>query len=74
MSVKYWWSDDFRWFCLLVDDGVNQATVSLTPEQAQELSDEADPKWAELLKKGRAQALDLLEKARNGTLPDDAAH
>lgn len=38
MSVKYWWSDDFKWFCLLVDDGVNKATVSLTPEQAQPLS------------------------------------
>jgi hypothetical protein len=33
-KVKYWWSEDRKWFCILVNDGVNQATVSLTPEEA----------------------------------------
>jgi hypothetical protein len=33
-KAKAWWSDDGKWFCLLVNDGVNQATVSLTPEEA----------------------------------------
>lgn len=27
MSIKYWWSDDFQWFCILTDDGVNKATI-----------------------------------------------
>lgn len=68
MSIKYWWSDDLQWFCILTDDGVNKTTVSLTREQARDLSDEADPRWAEMLAKGRKQALEALEAARNGTL------
>jgi hypothetical protein len=38
IKIKYWWSEDRKWFCVLVDDGVNQATVSLTPEEAGLLS------------------------------------
>jgi hypothetical protein len=41
MKIKYWWSEDRQWFCVLVDDGVNQATVSLTPEEADAFADEA---------------------------------
>lgn len=37
-KIKYWWSDDRKWFCILVDDGNAQATVSLTPEEAGVLS------------------------------------
>ena len=33
-KIKYWWSSDKQWFCILVDDGLNKATVSLTPEEA----------------------------------------
>lgn len=64
MSIKYWWSDDLQWFCILADDGVNQTTVSLTREQAGELAAEADPAFADLLGKGREQALRLLAEAR----------
>lgn len=71
-GIKYWWSDDREWFRVFVDDGVNQATASLSLEQAQELSAESDPKWAETLKEGRRRALALLEKARNGTLESAA--
>jgi len=37
-KIKSWWSDDGKWFCLLVNDGVNQATVSLTRAEAKALS------------------------------------
>lgn len=36
-KVKSWWSEDGKWFCLLVNDGVNQATVSLTRAEAKAL-------------------------------------
>ena len=64
MSVKYWWSDDLQWFCILTDDGVNQTTVSLSREEAGDLAVEADPKFADLLAEGRKRALKLLEEAR----------
>lgn len=64
MSIKYWWSDDFQWFCILTDDGVNQTTVSLSRDEADDLSMEADPKFADLLEEGRKRALKLLDAAR----------
>lgn len=33
-KIKAWWSEGGEWFCMLVNDGVNQATVSLTPDEA----------------------------------------
>jgi hypothetical protein len=38
IKIKYWWSDDKKWFCIIINDGVNEATVSLTPEEASLLS------------------------------------
>lgn len=38
VKIKYWWSEDKKWFCILLDDGINKATVSLTPEEASLLS------------------------------------
>lgn len=38
IKIKYWWSDDKKWFCILLDDGNSKATVSLTPEEASLLS------------------------------------
>jgi hypothetical protein len=64
MSVKYWWSDDLQWFCIRTDDGVNQTTVSLSRDEAGDLSMEADPKFADLLEEGRKRALKLLDAAR----------
>jgi hypothetical protein len=69
MSIKYWWSDDFQWFCILMDDGVNKTTVSLTREEAADLSMEADPSFADLLKRGRDRALALLDEARSRYIP-----
>lgn len=37
-KIKAWWSDDGKWFCVLAYDGVSQATVSLTPEEAEQLA------------------------------------
>lgn len=37
-KIKSWWSEDGKWFCIFVNDGVNQATVSLTRAEARELS------------------------------------
>ena len=64
MSIKYWWSDDFQWFCILTDDGTGQTTVSLTREEAEALSAEADPKFADMLAEGRKRALKILDDAR----------
>lgn len=69
MSIKYWWSDDLQWFCILADDGVSQTTISLSREEADDLSMEADPKFADLLEEGRKRALKLLEQARTSSLP-----
>lgn len=42
-KITTWWSEDGKWFCILVDDGVNKATVSLTPDEAKGLARDADP-------------------------------
>lgn len=42
-KIKYWWSDDRKWFCILLDDGNAKATVSLTPEEAGVLSMNSAP-------------------------------
>jgi hypothetical protein len=68
MSIKYWWSDDFQWFCILADDGASQTTISLTRDEAEALSSEADPKFADMLGEGRKRALRLLDEARTGNL------
>jgi hypothetical protein len=38
IKIKYWWSEDRKWFCILSDDGISQTTVSLTAEEASLLS------------------------------------
>lgn len=42
-KIKYWWSADRKWFCVLTDDGMNQSTVSLTAEEAALLAMNATP-------------------------------
>lgn len=37
-KVKSWWSEDGQWFCMAVNNGVSVSTVSLTPDEAHELS------------------------------------
>lgn len=64
MKLKGWWSDDGKWFCVLVDDGTNKATVSLNRNEADELArqiEEDHPSFVALLKKGEQQALAIIE-------------
>jgi hypothetical protein len=39
-KIKSWWSEDGKWFCILVNDGISQATVSLTRAEAKTLAGE----------------------------------
>lgn len=66
-KITSWWSEDGKWFCLLVDDGVNKATVSLTPEEAKRLARDADPEVYEKLMTVRRQRDDMTA-AYNATL------
>jgi hypothetical protein len=43
IKLKYWWSADKKWFCVMSDDGNQQATISLTVEEASLLSMNAEP-------------------------------
>lgn len=39
-KIKSWWSENGKWFCILVNDGVSQATVSLDPYEAHKFAQE----------------------------------
>ena len=71
MSIKYWWSSDRKWFCVLVDNGVSQATVSITPEEADALADEAmrTPEYLATEAKGQETVKRLLKELRECTFP-----
>lgn len=64
-KIKYWWSDDRQWFCILANDGVNQATISLSIEEADELMDELmkTPRFLEFQKECEDRALQLMDEA-----------
>lgn len=47
-KIKYWWSEDRKWFCILANDGNASATISLTPEEAGVLSAAAEPQVTNL--------------------------
>ena len=65
-KIKFWWSKDRQWFCIRVNDGINQSTVSLTVAEAEALMDEVmqTPRYLEFQEKCRARALDMLDEAR----------
>lgn len=58
-KIKTWWSEDGQWFCMLVDDCVNKATVSLTPDEAKALARGADPEVYDKLTTVRRQRDDM---------------
>lgn len=73
-KIKYWWSEDRQFFCVLVNDGTAQATVSLTIEEAEALMGEAmqTPHFLEFQKECEDRALQLMDERRalavtNGT-------
>lgn len=65
-KIKYWWSEDRQWFCLLVSDGAHQVTVSLNHDEASALADEAimTPKWMALLERSWGNVASLLDARR----------
>jgi hypothetical protein len=64
-KIKYWWSEDRQFFCILVDDGVAKATVSLTVEEAEALMDEVmqTPSFLKLQEQAHQRATQLMEQA-----------
>jgi len=68
-KIKYWWSEDRQFFCILVNDGTAQATVSLTVPEAEALMGEVmqTPSFLEFQKECSDRALQILEEARTRT-------
>lgn len=66
-KIKYWWSEDRNWFCIKINDGTNQATVSLTVDEANDLMGEVmqTPYFLALQKECQEQALQMLKEAND---------
>ena len=64
-KIKYWWSADRQWFCILVNDGTCKATVSLTVEEAEKLMDEVmqTPRFLAFQKECADRAIQMVEEA-----------
>lgn len=64
-KIKYWWSEDRQFFCILVNDGISQATVSLDVTEAEALMDEVmqSPKFLAFQKECQEHALKLVADA-----------
>ena len=58
-KIKYWWSNDRQWFCLKINDGTCEATISLTVTEAEALMDEVmqTPSYIELERECRERAV-----------------
>lgn len=69
-KIKYWWSEDRQFFCVLVNDGTAQATVSLSIEEAEELMGEVmqTPSFLALQQEAERRALQLMDE-RASSLP-----
>lgn len=68
-KIKYWWSDDRAWFCVKVNDGTCEATVSLSVEEAEALMDEVmqTPSFLKFQKEAAERALQMLAEERAAT-------
>jgi hypothetical protein len=66
-KIKYWWSGDRKFFCILVNDGVSQATVSLTVEEAEALMSEVmqTPGFLALQNEAFSRALEKMTTSRH---------
>lgn len=64
-KIKYWWSEDRQFFCILVNDGVTKATVSLSVEEAEDLMGEVmqTPRFLKLQEQAFDRAKQLMEEA-----------
>jgi|GEM_PF-5815009 len=63
-KIKYWWSEDRQWFCVLVNDGTSQATVSLTVKEAEALMGEVQqtPSFLKLQDEAWEKAKQLMDE------------
>lgn len=70
-KIKYWWSEDRQFFCILVNDGVSHATVSLSVEEAEALMGEVmkTPNFLKLQDEAFARALELMTTPRAEDYP-----
>jgi len=60
-KIKYWWSEDRKFFCILVNDGTTQTTVSLSVAEAESLMNEVmqTPRFLAFQKECGERAIDL---------------
>jgi hypothetical protein len=67
-KIRYWWSEDRRFFCILANDGIGQATVSLTVEEAEALMGEVQqtPSFLKLQEEAWQRAQQLMDERRSG--------
>lgn len=67
-KIRYWWSEDRQFFCILVNDGTAQATVSLSVEEAEALMGEVQqtPSFLKLQQEAWERALQLMDERRSG--------
>lgn len=74
-KIKYWWSEDRQWFCILVNNGINQVTVSLSVEEAEALMGDVmqTPSFLKLQEEAYQRAIQLMDKTRTAS-PVSASH
>lgn len=65
-KIRYWWSEDRQFFCILVNDGISQSTVSLTVEEAEALMAEVmqTSSFLKLQDEAFTRALELMTSPR----------
>lgn len=65
-KIRYWWSEDRKFFCILANDGVSQTTVSLTVEEAEALMGEVQqtPSFLKLQEEAYQRAIQLMDERR----------
>lgn len=71
-KIKYWWSEDRQWFCILANDGTAQTTVSLTVEEAEALMDEVmqTPKFLAFQKEAADRAVQMVREETKAKVSD----
>lgn len=63
-KIKYWWSEDRQFFCILVNDGTAKATVSLSIKEAEALMGEVmqTPGFLKLQEEAWQRARQLMDE------------
>lgn len=66
-KIKYWWSEDGKWFCILACDGAGEATISLTPAEATDLARAITGIYGQDAERKRGAPMSLVESVMFGT-------